>query len=45
VLEGQGTAVTDHMCQLLFRNEEIRALFNQSHHGETGAPADELLAA
>ena len=37
VLEARGTAVTDRMYQLLFRNPDIRDLFNQSHHGETGS--------
>jgi nitric oxide dioxygenase len=32
-----GTAVTDRMYQTLFTNPQIRDLFNQSHHGETGA--------
>jgi nitric oxide dioxygenase len=45
VLEGQGTAVTDRMYQLLFRSQEIRDLFNQSHHGETGAQSKALTAA
>ena len=45
MLEGQGTAVTDRMYQLLFRNPEIRDLFNQSHHGETGAQLKALTAA
>jgi nitric oxide dioxygenase len=44
-LEGQGTAVTDRMYQLLFRSQEIRDLFNQSHHGETGAQSKALTAA
>src|SRR3954447_12933025 len=44
-LEAQGTAVTDRMYQLLFRNPEIRDLFNQSHHGETGSQSKALIAA
>src|SRR3954452_10462092 len=36
-LEAQGTAVTDRMYEILFRNPDIRDLFNQSHHGETVA--------
>ena len=44
-LAGRGTAVTDRMYQLLFKNQEIRALFNQSHHGETGAQSKTLTAA
>jgi nitric oxide dioxygenase len=45
VLEARGTAVTDRMYQLLFRTPEIRDLFNQSHHGESGAQSKALTAA
>ena len=45
VLEARGTAVTDRMYQLLFRNPDIRDLFNQSHHGESGAQSKALTAA
>lgn len=44
-LEKSGTAVTDRMYQRLFRTPEIRDLFNQSHHGETGAQSKALTAA
>jgi nitric oxide dioxygenase len=44
-LEAHGTAVTDRMYQLLFRNPEIRDLFNQSHHGGTGSQSRALTAA
>ena len=44
-LEKGGTAVTDRMYQILFTNPEIRDLFNQSHHGETGAQSKALTAA
>src|SRR3954447_11826116 len=44
-LEAGGTAITDRMYQLLFRNPEIRDLFNQSHHGETGSQSKALTAA
>lgn len=44
-LEKSGTAVTDRMYQLLFRTPEIRDLFNQSHHGETGSQSKALTAA
>jgi nitric oxide dioxygenase len=44
-LEKGGTAVTDRMYQILFRNPEIRDLFNQSHHGETGSQSKALTAA
>src|SRR3954469_3473559 len=44
-LEAGGTAVTDRMYQILFRNPDIRDLFNQSHHGETGSQSKALTAA
>jgi nitric oxide dioxygenase len=44
-LEKGGTAVTDRMYQLLFRNPDIRDLFNQSHHGESGSQSKALTAA
>ena len=45
VLEKGGTAVTDRMYQILFTNPEIRDLFNQSHHNETGSQSKALTAA
>ena len=45
VLEAGGTAITDRMYQLMFRNAEVRALFNQSHHGETSSQSKALTAA
>ena len=44
-LEANGTAVTDRMYEILFRNPDIRDLFNQSHHGETGSQSKALTAA
>jgi nitric oxide dioxygenase len=44
-LEKGGTAVTDRMYQILFKNPGIRDLFNQSHHGETGSQSKALTAA
>lgn len=44
-LESRGTAITDRMYQLLFENQEIRDLFNQSHHGESGSQSKALTAA
>ena len=44
-LEAQGTAVTDRMYEILFRNPDIRDLFNQSHHGESGSQPKALAAA
>ncbi|MFE1600118.1 NO-inducible flavohemoprotein [Methylobacterium sp. ID0610] len=47
-LEAHGLAITRRMYERLFENPEIRDLFNQSHHGETGsqpkALADAVLA-
>lgn len=47
-LEQHGLAITRRMYARMFENEEIRDLFNQSHHGETGsqpkALADAVLA-
>lgn len=47
-LEAHGLTITQAMYDRLFRDEDIRALFNQSHHGETGsqprALADAILA-
>ncbi len=44
-LEKGGTAVTDRMYQILFKNPDIRDLFNQSHHGKTGSQSKALTAA
>ena len=44
-LEKGGTAITDRMYQRLFTTPEIRDLFNQSHHGETGSQSKALTAA
>src|SRR4051794_11322824 len=44
-LEGNGLAITDRMYERLFSNPEIRDLFNQSHHGETGSQSKALAAA
>jgi nitric oxide dioxygenase len=44
-LEKAGTAITDRMYQRLFRTDEVRDLFNQSHHGETGSQSKALTAA
>jgi nitric oxide dioxygenase len=44
-LEKSGTAVTDRMYQRLFITEEVRDMFNQSHHGETGSQSKALTAA
>jgi nitric oxide dioxygenase len=44
-LEAHGLAITHRMYELLFRNEAIRDLFNQSHHGETGSQPKALAMA
>jgi nitric oxide dioxygenase len=44
-LETHGLAVTRCMYKLMFRNEAIRDLFNQSHHGETGSQPKALAIA
>jgi nitric oxide dioxygenase len=36
-LEAHGLEITRRMYERLFQNAEIRDLFNQSHHGETGS--------
>jgi nitric oxide dioxygenase len=44
-LEASGTAITDRMYQLLFRNQTVRDLFNQSHHAGSGMQSKALTAA
>ena len=44
-LEAHGLAVTRRMYERLFENPEIRDLFNQSHHGETGSQPKALAQA
>jgi nitric oxide dioxygenase len=44
-LEAHGLAITRRMYEHLFQDAEIRALFNQSHHGENGAQPKALTAA
>jgi len=44
-LEAHGTAITRRMYERMFRNEAIRDLFNQSHHGETGSQPKALASA
>jgi nitric oxide dioxygenase len=36
-LEQHGLAITRRMYERMFQNEEIRDLFNQSHHGDAGS--------
>ena len=36
-LEAHGLTITKRMYERLFQNPEMRDLFNQSHHGETGS--------
>jgi len=44
-LEAHGLAITGRMYERMFQNPEIRDLFNQSHHGETGSQPKALAAA
>ena len=44
-LEAHGLAITRRMYERMFQNPEIRDLFNQSHHGETGSQPRALAAA
>ena len=44
-LEAHGLEITRRMYERMFRNAEIRDLFNQSHHGESGAQPKALAQA
>ncbi len=44
-LEAHGLAITRRMYERLFENAEMRDLFNQSHHGETGSQPKALAQA
>src|SRR5215208_7897730 len=44
-LETHGLAITRRMYERMFQNPDIRDLFNQSHHGETGSQPKALAAA
>jgi nitric oxide dioxygenase len=44
-LEQHGLTITRRMYERMFRNEAIRDLFNQSHHGDTGSQPKALAAA
>ena len=44
-LEAHGLEITRRMYERLFQDDEIRALFNQSHHGETGSQPKALAGA
>lgn len=44
-LEAHGLAITRRMYERLFENPEMRDLFNQSHHGETGSQPKALAQA
>lgn len=44
-LEAQGLAIVHEMYARLFQDPEIRALFNQSHHGDAGSQPRALTAA
>ena len=44
-LETHGLAITQRMYERMFQNPDIRDLFNQSHHGETGSQPKALAVA
>ncbi|KAA2212992.1 NO-inducible flavohemoprotein [Teichococcus oryzae] len=44
-LEAHGLAITRRMYERMFRNEAIRDLFNQSHHGDAGSQPRALATA
>ncbi|MFF8800692.1 MULTISPECIES: NO-inducible flavohemoprotein [unclassified Methylobacterium] len=44
-LEAHGLTITRRMYERLFENADIRDLFNQSHHGETGSQPKALAQA
>jgi nitric oxide dioxygenase len=44
-LQEHGLTITKRMYERMFRNEEIRDLFNQSHHGATGSQPKALATA
>ncbi|MGE4430441.1 MAG: NO-inducible flavohemoprotein [Sphingobium sp.] len=44
-LEAHGLAIVSEMYSRMFENPEIRDLFNQSHHGDTGSQPRALTAA
>lgn len=44
-LQAHGLAVTQRMYERLFRNEAIRDLFNQAHHGQAGSQPRALAGA
>jgi nitric oxide dioxygenase len=45
LLREQGVVITRRMYERLFEDEEIKALFNQSHHGEEGTQPRALAGA
>jgi nitric oxide dioxygenase len=45
ILRERGVEVTRRMYERLFRNQEIKDLFNQSHHGEEGTQPQALAGA
>ena len=44
-LQEHGLEITRRMYERMFQNPDIRDLFNQSHHGETGSQPKALAAA
>jgi nitric oxide dioxygenase len=45
ILRERGLDITPRMYEILFQNEEIKDLFNQSHHGQEGTQPRALAGA
>ena len=45
ILRERGLEITRRMYEILFQDEEIKRLFNQSHHGQVAQPATSLAGA
>src|SRR5687768_7242293 len=45
ILRERGLDITRRMYEILFQNEEIKNLFNQSHHGQEGTQPRALAGA
>ncbi|MGC9665014.1 NO-inducible flavohemoprotein [Planosporangium sp. 12N6] len=45
ILRERGLEISRRMYEILFRNEEIKSLFNQAHHGQSGSQPRALAGA
>jgi nitric oxide dioxygenase len=45
ILRERGLEITRRLYEILFQNEEIKSLFNQSHHGQSGSQPRALAGA